>query len=81
MKRWMNRVEAARYSGISVSTFSRRVRAGLLPGGHAIKNGKRLWSSEELDAAINGIGKNRRLLSHEAVQKEERPVQVEVIHT
>lgn len=81
MKRWMNRVEAARYSGMSVSTFSRRVRAGLLPGGHAIKNGKRLWSSKELDAAITRTDKKRHVLSHVSAQKEERPVEVEGVHT
>lgn len=76
MKRWMNRVEAARYSGISVSTFSRRVRAGLIPSGHALRNGKRLWSTEELDAAIASTCKDRHLINHAALQKEEHPTLV-----
>jgi predicted DNA-binding transcriptional regulator AlpA len=81
MKRWMNRVEAARYSAMSVSTFSRRVRAGLMPSGDAMKNGKRMWSAEDLDAAIARSCKNRDLINHAAVQDEEHRVQIVTAHT
>jgi len=54
MKRWMNRVEAARYAYMSVRTFSRHVRAGLLPSGYRLENGRRLWSADDFDVAISG---------------------------
>ena len=52
MRRWMDRVEAARHAHLSVKVFSRRVRAGLLPQGYLLGDGKRLWSADEIDLAM-----------------------------
>lgn len=70
MTRWLNRHEAAEYARMSPDTFRRRIKAGLMPEGHGQPGHRRLWSTEEIDAAIRGeYGKSSDPISdllHEA---------------
>lgn len=54
-RRWLNQAEAAAYVRLGIVTFRKRVKAGALPPGHLASPRRRLWTAEELDAALLGI--------------------------
>lgn len=55
MTAWLTQAEAARHLRLGVRTFRKRVAAGALPKGHHASDRRKVWTAEELDAAVRGI--------------------------
>lgn len=53
--RGLNRVEAARYVGVSPTTFDRLVAEGMMPEPKAI-GARRVYDRSQLDQAFDAIG-------------------------
>ena len=53
--RGLNRVEAARYIGVSPGTFDKLVEAGTMPKPKQVR-ARRVWDRVEVDAAFTSIG-------------------------
>ena len=55
---WLKVSEAAEHCRVSVRTFRYGVASGKYPPGHAVSRRRKVWSREELDAAISTTRKS-----------------------
>lgn len=55
--RWLNRLQAAAYLGVSTDTFKKEQRAGLWPAAGRSSGKWQLWDRCLLDAASNRLSK------------------------
>lgn len=55
MTAWLTQAEAARHLRLGIRTFRKRVATGALPKGHHASDRRKVWTAEELDAAVRGI--------------------------
>ena len=58
MTAWLKVSEAAAHCRVSVRTFRYGVASGKYPPGHAVSRRRKVWSQEELDAAISQQAKS-----------------------
>ncbi|MBS0251486.1 MAG: hypothetical protein JSR78_10545 [Proteobacteria bacterium] len=55
MAAWLTQAEAAKHLRLGIRTFRKRVAEGALPKGHQASDRRKVWTAEELDAAVRGI--------------------------